>query len=84
MIKNTPLYISIIIIISCVLIKVYDPPIITQSRHQIFDSYQTFSPRSYEQQKVTIIDIDEKSLSRFGQWLWTPSPQTSKDAFSNT
>ncbi len=39
-------------------------------RLKVFDTYQRLQPRTYEPLPVTIIDIDEASLSRLGQWPW--------------
>lgn len=36
----------------------------------VFDAYQTMSPRSYEDAAVRIVDIDEESVERIGQWPW--------------
>ena len=36
----------------------------------IFDSYQRAEPRQYEEAPVRIVDIDEESIRRFGQWPW--------------
>src|SRR5690606_30920773 len=36
----------------------------------IFDAYQRMSPRAYQDAGVRIVDIDEESLARFGQWPW--------------
>lgn len=35
-----------------------------------FDALQTLAPRVRESTPVLIVDIDEKSLARFGQWPW--------------
>lgn len=39
-------------------------------RHQGFDQYQRWSPRPYAPVPVRIVDIDEASLQRLGQWPW--------------
>jgi adenylate cyclase len=37
----------------------------------VFDRYQRISPRPYDPQApVRILDIDDESLERFGQWPW--------------
>lgn len=36
----------------------------------VFDTYQRLRPRSYSPVPVRIIDIDDESLSRLGQWPW--------------
>jgi adenylate cyclase len=37
---------------------------------KVFDLYQKASPRRYEPVPVKIIDIDDESLARLGQWPW--------------
>src|SRR3984957_15475464 len=41
-----------------------------QLQFKIFDGFQRMSPRPYEAVPVRIIDIDEESLHRLGQWPW--------------
>ena len=37
----------------------------------VFDSYQNAAPRAYRDAGVRIIDIDEESVERLGQWPWS-------------
>ncbi|MEW6514939.1 MAG: adenylate/guanylate cyclase domain-containing protein [Pseudomonadota bacterium] len=39
-------------------------------RNLIFDQYQRWQPRAYVDVPVRIVDIDEASLARLGQWPW--------------
>lgn len=39
-------------------------------RLQSFDLFQVIEPRIATERPVVIVDIDEKSLARFGQWPW--------------
>jgi adenylate cyclase len=50
-----------------------DPPVLGDLRALIFDQYQRVQPRDYEPAAVKIIDIDDDSLARFGQWPWPRS-----------
>jgi adenylate cyclase len=36
----------------------------------LFDSYQQASPRPYEPVPVRIVDIDDETIARLGQWPW--------------
>lgn len=49
---------------------VFDPPLQRTLRLQLFDQYQRWQPRPVSDQPVGIIDIDEASLARLGQWPW--------------
>jgi adenylate cyclase len=42
----------------------------TKARQFLFDGYQKNYPREPQSQPVTIVAIDELSLSRYGQWPW--------------
>ncbi len=37
---------------------------------QVFDRYQQIKPREWAGSDITIVDIDEASLKRIGQWPW--------------
>lgn len=39
-------------------------------RNLLFDQYQRGQPRAYVDAPVRIVDIDEESLARLGQWPW--------------
>ena len=39
----------------------------------LFDQYQRWKPRPYEDAGVRVIDIDEETIRRFGQWPWPRS-----------
>lgn len=49
------------------------PQALQQLRNAVFDQYQRWQPRSYNDPPVRIIDIDDESLRRFGQWPWPRS-----------
>ena len=36
----------------------------------LFDSYQRAAPRPYEAAPVRVVDIDDETIRRFGQWPW--------------
>ena len=48
-------------------------PLQLRLRAFLFDSYQGFSPRERLSAPAIIVDIDETSLKRFGQWPWPRS-----------
>lgn len=52
-------------------LRVADPGILQQLRWLTFDTYQRLDPRPYDPNSpVKIIDIDDASLERLGQWPW--------------
>ena len=53
------------------LVRADAPGAFTALRDQTFDAYQRLSPRPYADAPVRIVDIDEASLGRLGQWPWS-------------
>jgi len=49
------------------------PALVEALRLQVFDAYQRIEPRPYEPMPVKIVDIDDESLDRLGQWPWPRS-----------
>ncbi|MFA6004366.1 MAG: CHASE2 domain-containing protein, partial [Elusimicrobiota bacterium] len=43
---------------------------IEEVQHKTFDMFQRVRPRAYEPAPVRVIDIDDESLARLGQWPW--------------
>src|SRR5687767_7495919 len=52
-------------------LKVGYPGIFEELRLRTFDIYQQISPRVVTERPVVIIDIDEASISKLGQWPWS-------------
>ena len=61
------------ILVGFVALRVWDPQPIEELRIRVYDGFQRFHPRVKTQRPVTIVDIDEKSLAKFGQWPWPRS-----------
>ncbi|HSE75976.1 MAG TPA: CHASE2 domain-containing protein, partial [Dongiaceae bacterium] len=51
-------------------LRVIDPAPIERLRFQQFDAMQQLAPRETAASPVAILDIDEQSLRRLGQWPW--------------
>jgi len=50
------------------------PPLLDDLGNLLFDSYQRLAPRPWESEApVRIVDIDDESLARIGQWPWPRS-----------
>jgi adenylate cyclase len=59
-------------------LRILDPGATQQARWLVFDTYQRIKPRIYDPRlPVKIIDIDDESLARLGQWPW-PRPVLSR------
>ncbi len=47
-----------------------DPFLLQDGRLKIFDLFQVLKPRLYDPAPVRLIDLDDESLARLGQWPW--------------
>ena len=45
---------------------------------RLFDSYQRAAPRDYEPTPVRVVDIDEETIRRMGQWPWPRNRSTAR------
>ena len=52
------------------LLRIFEPTWIEDIRLLVFDAYQSLHPRHLPSNRVLIVDIDEDSLRRLGQWPW--------------
>lgn len=60
----------VVLLLGLALLRVADPPAIEELRLRMFDTYQVIEPRVKTAKPVTIVDIDEKSIARYGQFPW--------------
>ncbi len=66
-------YVALVLAIlaGATLVRIADPFFVQALRLIAFDSYQKLGPASYDPDlPVKIVDVDEESLSRIGQWPW--------------
>jgi adenylate cyclase len=62
------------LLLSAYVLRMIDPAPVARLRLLAFDTYQQLQPRQYDPGvPVRIIDIDEASLARHGQWPWPRS-----------
>jgi adenylate cyclase len=59
------------VLIGLLLLRGYDPPILQYLRNAGFDQLQRIWPREKQDLPVRIVDIDEASLTKIGQWPWS-------------
>ncbi len=60
-----------VIFVAMLAFRVWDPVALQQLRFVVFDAYQRTEPRVYDaRMPVKIVDIDNASLAKFGQWPW--------------
>src|SRR6187455_3326598 len=73
MIRAGRLYLLLIVIVlvGATALRLADPFFVQALRFIVFDSYQRFAPETFDPAlPVRIVDIDEDSLGRVGQWPW--------------
>ncbi|MCX5831782.1 MAG: CHASE2 domain-containing protein, partial [Deltaproteobacteria bacterium] len=53
-----------------IVVIVLNAPLKSILQNISYDTFQRLHPRAYEDAPVAIVDIDEESLRRHGQWPW--------------
>ena len=63
--------VPLVILFLVVALRAFDPgAVLEDMRLKVFDYYQRFQPRAYEPVPVRVIDLDDESLEKIGQWPW--------------
>src|SRR6185295_130225 len=63
--------IGLVLLIAFLALRYWDPNVVQELRLRSFDFYQVMQPRSGEFRPVVIVDLDEESLKKYGQWPWS-------------
>ena len=58
------------LLVGFVALRAFDPLPVRELRVRTFDMFQRVDPRIKKVHPVTIVDIDEQSLAKLGQWPW--------------
>jgi adenylate cyclase len=58
------------LIAGLVALRILDPVPLQVLRLKTFDVYQRLAPRPAKDMPVVVIDLDEASLTKYGQWPW--------------
>ncbi|MDO9165496.1 MAG: adenylate/guanylate cyclase domain-containing protein [Rhodoferax sp.] len=64
------LLVPLMVVLAFAVAYLWDPVPMQILRHASFDQWQRWHPRVYQDTPVRIIDIDDESLRRLGQWPW--------------
>jgi adenylate cyclase len=62
--------VCLVLLIGFAALRVADPAPVEEIRVRTFDTFQRIDPRVKTARPVTIVDIDERSLAKLGQWPW--------------
>ncbi len=67
----THVLIAVALLLAAVVLRIADPDPVARLRLAVFDAYLALSPRQLDPAlPVRIVDIDDASLARIGQWPW--------------
>ena len=61
---------GLLVILIMTTLQLIGVPSIDRAGSLLFDSYQRAKPRPYRDEGVKIVDIDDETLRRLGQWPW--------------
>ncbi|MGA7805298.1 CHASE2 domain-containing protein [Bradyrhizobium sp.] len=63
--------ICLVLLVGFAALRILDPAPVEELRVRTFDNFQVIAPRVKTMRPVTIVDIDEQSLAKLGQWPWS-------------
>ena len=66
----SPVWLGVATVLAVTALQVVGVPLVDRLGLAVFDSYQRMAPRPYEDVPVRIVDIDDESIRRLGQWPW--------------
>lgn len=58
------------LLLAAAALQVSNPPWVDALRCRVFDAFQRAHPRPYVEVPVRVLDIDDATLARIGQWPW--------------
>lgn len=65
------IWIPLLVLVAGLFVYGAQPEWLEALRHRAFDQLQVQNPRPYQDAGVRVIDLDEESLRRVGQWPWS-------------
>ena len=57
-------------LLAALALRIADPQPIEALRNGVFDQFQRWQPRLYHDAGVRVVDLDDESLRKIGQWPW--------------
>ena len=73
MFRRRRLPIPILVLLAALALRISDPRFVADLRLAVFDAFQRVAPRDYTAARVSVVDLDNESLDRVGQWPWPRS-----------
>ena len=69
--KRLPVVLTgVVALLACLLVILFEPEFLVSISRQGFDVFLRASAKPPQSDAVVLLDIDEESLSRYGQWPW--------------
>lgn len=68
--RSTIMLAGLAAVLLVALARLAAPALFAQASGLVFDRYQRLSPRPYRDAGVRVVDIDDESVRRLGQWPW--------------
>jgi adenylate cyclase len=59
-----------VLLVGLAMLRIADPSPVQEIRLRTFDTFQRIDPRVKTARPVRIVNIDDKSLAKYGQWPW--------------
>lgn len=69
--RTLALLLPLAVLAAAIAVRAIDPLPLAELRGRVFDGYQRALPRPVPDVPVVIVDIDDASLERVGQWPWS-------------
>ncbi len=61
---------GLVVTLIIAILQFWQPAALSTLGNLVFDSYQRLYPRPYEDAGVRVVDIDDETIRRLGQWPW--------------
>ncbi|MBF0176278.1 MAG: adenylate/guanylate cyclase domain-containing protein [Magnetococcales bacterium] len=74
-VETMPYWLSFCVLLVGIGAELRDDPMVGTLRNVAFDAFQRWHPREYQNAPVRILDIDDVSLEKLGQWPWPRTVQ---------
>lgn len=68
--KRLPLITGLFLLVAGAVFYIYEPPFLSGLSHRIYDVFLQKNAQPVQTDAVAIIDIDDQSLTEYGQWPW--------------
>jgi adenylate cyclase len=71
--NRAPVLTGLALVVLVAVLQLLHLPALDRFGFLLFDSYERAGPRAYEDAPVRVVDIDDESIRRLGQWPWPRS-----------